>query len=204
MSLPEEFTVYKDRLCKKSTHFVWGRQIPDEICDHLLEFWEHQHFLRVQEGQVYAQGEVATNPELKESMDMLVPHQIAMPHVQDYLGHLQDVLEDYIKEFPFCNTSRFRIVEPLSMQWYPKGGGFKEWHTERLNALPGTAFRHLVFMTYLNDVPDGGTEWYHQDLYVPAKKGYTVIWPAEWTHFHSGRVRHTSEKQSITGWFAYV
>ena len=204
MSLPEEITVYKDKVCKKRTDFIWGRQIPDEVCDHLIEFWDNQRFLRVQPGQVYSQGDVTTDNEIKESMDTLVPHQISMPHVQDYLSELQGVLDDYIQEFPFCNTSRFQIVEPLSMQWYPKGGGFKEWHTERLNALPGTAFRHLVFMTYLNDVPDGGTEWYHQDLYVPAKKGYTVIWPADWTHFHRGRVSHTSEKQIITGWFAYV
>ena len=204
MSLPEEITVYKDKVCKKRTDFIWGRQIPDEVCDHLIEFWDNQRFLRVQPGQVYSQGDVTTDNEIKESMDTLVPHQISMPHVQDYLSELQGVLDDYIQEFPFCNTSRFQIVEPLSMQWYPKGGGFKEWHTERLNALPGTAHRHLVFMTYLNDVPDGGTEWYHQDLYVPAKKGYTVIWPADWTHFHRGRVSHTSEKQIITGWFAYV
>ena len=204
MSLPEEITIYKDRVATKRTDFIWGRQIDDRICDQLIEFWENQHFLRVQEGQVYAQGDVTTNHELKESMDMILPHQIAMPHVQEYMEALQAVLFDYIEQFPFCNTSRFQIVEPLSMQWYPKGGGFKEWHTERLNALPGTAHRHLVFMTYLNDVPDGGTEWYHQDLYVPAKKGYTVIWPSDWTHFHRGRVSHTSEKQIITGWFAYV
>ena len=204
MSLPEEITIYKDKVCRKRTDFIWGRQIPDEVCDHLIEFWDNQRFLRVQPGQVYSQGDVTTDNEIKESMDTLVPHQISMPHVQDYLTELQGVLDDYINEFPFCNTSRFQIVEPLSMQWYPKGGGFKEWHTERLNALPGTAHRHLVFMTYLNDVPDGGTEWYHQDLYVPAKKGYTVIWPADWTHFHRGRVSHTSEKQIITGWFAYV
>ena len=137
-------------------------------------------------------------------MDCLGPHQIALPHIQEYMQALQGVLDDYIQRFPFCNTSRFQIVEPLSMQSYPKGGGFKEWHTERLNSLPGTAFRHLVFMTYLNDVPDGGTEWYHQDKYVDAKKGYTVIWPADWTHFHRGRVSKEHEKKIITGWFAYV
>ncbi len=204
MSLPEEITIYKDQVATKRTDFIWGRHIDDKICDGLIEFWNNQKFLRVQEGQVYAQGDVMVDKDYKESHDMILPHQIAMPHVQEYMEALQHVLFDYIKEFPFCNTSRFQIVEPLSMQWYPKGGGFKEWHTERLNALPGTVYRHLVFMTYLNDVPDGGTEFYHQDLYIPAKKGYTVIWPADWTHFHRGRVSNTSEKKIITGWFAYV
>ena len=204
MSIPEEITVYHDRHCTKSTNFVWGRQIDDNICDGLIEFWENQRFLNVVEGQVYAQGEIGVNKELKDSMDVHIPHQIAMPMIHDYMGALQGVVDDYITQFPFCNTSKFRVVEPLSMQHYDKGGGFKKWHTERINSLPGSVYRHLVFMTYLNDVPDGGTEWFHQDLYVPAKKGYTVIWPADWTHFHRGRVSNTSEKKIITGWFTYV
>ena len=75
MNLPEEITIYKDGVCKKSTDFVWGRQIPDIVCDHLIEFWENQHFLRVQPGQVYSQGDVQTDHEIKESMDCIVPHQ---------------------------------------------------------------------------------------------------------------------------------
>ena len=59
-------------------------------------------------------------------------------------------------------------------------------------------------MTYLNDVPDGGTEWFHQSLYVPAQKGYTVIWPADWTHTHRGRPSPTTEKQILTGWFEFT
>ena len=204
MSIPEEITVYHDRHCTKSTNFVWGRQIDDNICDGLIEFWENQRFLNVQEGQVYAQGEIAVDKDYKESFDCIIPPQIAMPMIQDYMGALQGVVDDYITQFPFCNTSKFRVVEPLSMQHYDKGGGFKKWHTERINSLPGSVYRHLVFMTYLNDVPDGGTEWYHQDLYIPAKKGYTVVWPADWTHFHRGRVSETSEKKIITGWLSYV
>ena len=204
MSIPEEITVYHDRHCTKSTNFVWGRQIDDKICDGLIEFWENQRFLNVVEGQVYAQGEIAVDKDYKDSLDCIIPPQIAMPMIQDYLGALQGVVDDYINAFPFCNTSKFRVVEPLSMQHYPIGGGFKKWHTERINSLPGSVYRHLVFMTYLNDVPDGGTEWYHQDLYIPAKKGYTVVWPADWTHFHRGRVSETSEKKIITGWLSYV
>ena len=204
MSIPEEITVYHDRHCNKSTNFVWGRQIDDNICDGLIEFWENQRFLNVVEGQVYAQGEIAVDKDYKDSLDCIIPPQIAMPMIQDYMGALQGVVDDYITQFPFCNTSKFRVVEPLSMQHYDKGGGFKKWHTERINSLPGSVYRHIVFMTYLNDVPDGGTEWYHQDKYVEANKGYTVIWPADWTHFHRGRVSKDHEKKIITGWFAYV
>ena len=166
-----EIVTYKGQFCTRDTNFIWGEKIDPEVCDGLLEFWDHQHFLPVTPGQVYDQGEIGVNKELKDSMDVHIPHQIAMPMIHDYMGALQVVLNKYVERFPFCQTSRFQIVEPLSLQCYPVGGGFKEWHTERLSPLPGNIYRHLVFMTYLNDVPDGGTEWYHQDLYIPAEKG---------------------------------
>ena len=199
-----EVVAYKGQFCDRSTDFIWGRQIPDEICDGLLDFWVNQKFLPVTPGQVYDQGDIHVNKDLKDSMDVHIPHQIGLPMIQEYREALQGVLNDYCEKFPFCQTSRFQLVEPMSMQCYPVGGGFKEWHTERLSPLPGNVYRHLVWMTYLNDVPDGGTEWYHQDLYIPAKKGYTVIWPADWTHFHKGRTSQTSEKQIFTGWFSFV
>ena len=42
------------------------------------------------------------------------------------------------------------------------------------------------------------------DKYVAAEKGKTVIWPAEWTHTHRGRVDHKLEKTIITGWIDLI
>ena len=62
----------------------------------------------------------------------------------------------------------------------------------------------LVFMTYLNDVLDGGTEFKYQKLITKAKKGLTLIWPSDFTHTHKGQISNTSEKYIITGWFSYI
>ena len=65
--------------------------------------------------------------------------------------------------------------------------------------------RRLVFMTYLNDIEEGGgTEFYYQKIITPAKKGLTLLWPTDWTHTHRGQVSDTEEKYIITGWFNYV
>jgi hypothetical protein len=67
------------------------------------------------------------------------------------------------------------------------------------------AARHLVFMTYLNDVTDaGGTEFLYQGITVQPRKGLTLIWPADWTHHHRGVVSPTQEKYIITGWFSFT
>lgn len=200
----KEITSYKGRIAIPESDFIWGDFINPKVVDDLHEFWHNQDILSRTPGQLLLQGDLHVDTDYKESVDIHVPFQLDIPHIQHYMQELQGVLNKYIERFPFCETSRFSVVEPLSMQWYPVGGGFKIWHTERSNSLPNNTYRHLVFMTYLNDVPDGGTEWFHQDKYVPAQRGYTVIWPADWTYHHRGRVSHTSEKQIITGWFSFT
>jgi hypothetical protein len=94
----------------------------------------------------------------------------------------------------------------MNIQKYPAGGGFKVWHHERDRATIPNCTRHLVFMTYLNDVKEGGgTEFAHQrevrgEKALKAEKGLTVIWPADWTHTHRGIVAPNEEKIIATGW----
>ena len=57
-----------------------------------------------------------------------------------------------------------------------------------------------MFITYLNDVPNGGTEFYYQDYTVRALKGNTVLFPAGLTHKHRGQISDDHEKYIITGW----
>ena len=59
-------------------------------------------------------------------------------------------------------------------------------------------------MTYLTDNPNGGTEFYFQDLYIPAEKGKTIIWPSEWMYTHKSRVDKMQEKMIITGWMEFT
>ena len=80
-------------------------------------------------------------------------------------------------------------------------GGFKKWHYEK-----GDAFnfsRNLVFMTYLNDIENGGTHFKYQNLTSPAKKGLTLIWPPDWTHTHKGQIVD-KEKFIATGWYRLI
>jgi hypothetical protein len=59
-------------------------------------------------------------------------------------------------------------------------------------------------MTYLNDVEDcGTTSFTHYDIEVKPQKGKTLIWPAEWTHAHSGNLVTKGVKYIITGWMHF-
>lgn len=123
-----------------------------------------------------------------------------------YVAQLQQVLESYITEYPYSNKyAAFNIKEHFRIQHYEPNGGFFKWHTERSNNKDPYSSRHLVFMTYLNDVTDGGeTEFYHQGIKIKPEKGLTLIWPADWTFTHRGVASPTQEKYIVTGWYSYT
>ena len=186
-----------------SNNFVWGDYISEEAVDLVVKFYNTQKFLPYYEGEVENFGENKVDKSIKESLDLSVYGNVMEKYMESYVRELQRVLELYLEKFKYACMSEFTIKEALCIQKYPIGGGYKTWHQERGSDKSPMVYRHLVFMTYLNDVPDGGTEWFHQDLYIPAKKGYTIIWPSDWTHLHRGRVSHTKEKMIITGWYSY-
>lgn len=150
--------------------------------------------------------------------------------VRNYLDKgLASVLSKYKEKFPYAfdegnigfvppgcmpdNDTRLKtgygnfpwqVGTTMNIQKYEPGEGFFNWHAERTLPTFETVDRALVFMTYLNDVPNGGTKFFHQNLVTPARKGLTLVWPVDWTHLHTGQISETSEKYIITGWVHYV
>ena len=121
-----------------------------------------------------------------------------------YLRTLRRVAEHYVEQYPWCGKLvPWDVLEPIGIQHYAPGGGYKVWHFERDNSSEQITRRHLAFMTYLNDVTDGGgTEFFHQKLTIRAQRGLTLIWPAEWNFTHRGQVSVTEDKYIVTGWFS--
>jgi hypothetical protein len=184
--------------------FIGAWFIPDlGICDDLIQFFK-DHDDKV-EGQVGDSGKV--DKALKDSVDVIIPPgNFAEPIVARYLANLNLVVDEYVKKFRASSlVDRWGVTENINIQWYRPMGGYKEWHTERYGKSLPSCHRHLVFMTYLNDVFDeGGTEFYHQKVRVSPRKGLSLIWPADWTHLHRGVVSPTEEKYIITGWLSFI
>ena len=118
----------------------------------------------------------------------------------------KEQIQSYINKWPWSSKqqSAWNINTGFNIQRYLPGQGFKIWHCERSGPVDTCVFRHLVFMTYLNDVTDGGeTEWYHQQISIKPQKGLTVIWPVDWTFIHRGVPSSTQTKYIVTGWYSY-
>ena len=170
------------------------------ICDDLIKYFETDAV--VVDGQQGAYGHVDKSAKsCKECFTHYSDPALARYHVS-----LQKICEEYIKKYQFSVIcSPWTIIDCVKIQKYYPGDGFYAWHCERFQKIGCIDTRHLVFMTYLNDVTDEGeTEFYYQNLKVRPQKGLTMIWPAEWTHTHRGIPSMTQTKYVITGWYNLI
>jgi hypothetical protein len=183
------------------TDFIHEEYLDDiTVCDALIEYFHTKPPLR---GEYGLGNETIIDLDVKDSYDVrLEVGTLAL----NYFNNLQMVIDSYIEKYEESQKGpRWGIAESANIQHYLPGGGFKSWHFERSGNNIRELSRHLVFMTYLNDVTDsGGTEFKYQNKIVTPKKGLTLIWPADWTHTHRGIVSPTQDKYIITGWLSYL
>ena len=187
---------------KLNQSFIESWTIPEYICDDILQYYKDNTELHMKGVTLSQTGAESKD---KDSTDVIVNSSNFDKPFYDYRHALQQCLDSYVETFPMLmNVARFNVVEPYNIQHYSVSGGFKSIHCERDGHLGKNIRRCLAFMTYLNDVDDGGTEFIHQNRLVKAIKGKTLIWPSDWTHAHVGQISHTKEKTIVTGWFSHT
>ncbi len=177
------------------------------ICDDLIEYFkDNPDKQRPGEAGDPSSFGPRVMPAIKDSVDIFFNPGENVDVWTRYTIQLEKCIEEYIKMYPKCTeTDKWGFYEATNLQYYPPGGGYKAWHSERVCSPEPYSLRHLVFMTYLNDVTDEGeTEFYHQRMKIKPVKGLTVIWPADWTHFHRGVPSPTQEKYIMTGWLSFL
>jgi len=187
---------------------IGGWYISTRVCDELIDYFNYNKKYAV-EGTVIINNEsnegsyIGVDKNAKDSVDLRIGANNFDNIVGEYREELNKVLDNYLKKFTWANeTNVFNIIENLQIQKYQVDGGFKKWHFEFQG--DRHIMRHLVFMTYLNDVDDGGTEFYYQKIKTKAEKGLTLIWPSGWTHTHKGVVSKFKEKYIVTGWYNFI
>jgi hypothetical protein len=189
----------KEHEVNKLNNFIMGWYIDISVCDKVLGIYNNPNTIK---NVGLSQNPYGPTPEIKDSTDAIIPPNIKV--IQPYLNELKTCLDRYTEKYVHSSgQAGYSLKECMNIQHYPIGGGFKVWHAERCSADEFIRDRHLVFMTYLNDVEDGGTEFFYQGLTIKAEKGLTLVWPADWTFTHKGQISNTTEKTIITGWITY-
>ena len=176
---------------------------PTSLCDDLIDYFEENK--GKQKKGISLSG---LNSKIKDSMDITIkPKEILLPGNEIFKKYFDELFlceRDYVEQWPFINTVSQKFeIGPFNLQRYLPAIHFKNIHTERSGIC--SLHRIFAFMTYLNDVQEGGSTYFtHYDLEIKPRKGLTLLWPAEWTHAHRGNVLKEGSKYIITGWLDFA
>jgi prolyl 4-hydroxylase len=184
-------------------HFIGSWNIRnDNLCKQIINFFEENKILQ-KKGAVGAGVDETT----KKTTDITInPNDLKNDEFKcfnNYIDELYKCFIDYQHQWPFMKSIIKNVdIGSFNIQKYSKGDHFSEVHTERSSLQHSD--RLFAWMTYLNDVDDGGkTNFAHYDIKIKPEIGKTLIWPAEWTHAHSGEILNNGEKYIITGWMNF-
>jgi len=188
----------------RSESFIGLWNIEDnKLCKELINFFEENkdlHIIGTTSGGV--------DYSAKKTIDITInPKSLKEPKYQifnKYFEKLNECFEDYKDQYSFLKVMAKKVhIGHFNIQKYLKGDHFSSIHSERTNL--SSIHRLFAWMTYLNDVEDGGTtDFKYFDLKIKPQQGKTVIWPSEWTHAHRGSVLNSGSKYIITGWMHFT
>jgi len=185
------------------SNFIAGGFIDKSICNNLINYFEDCKY-KVP-GKVGNSNESAMiKDDIKKSTDLNIMTYNQDKQILDYYDELNKITKMYKDKYKYCdiNMERWAITEAWNIQRYKPNEGFFKYHCEVTGK--DLSERHLVFMTYLNDVNDGGeTEWYYQQLKIKPQKGLTILWPPNWSYTHRGISSKTETKYICTGWYSF-
>ena len=183
-------------------NFIGSWIIEDALCEEIID-----HFEKTKQSQRQGTSTSGWNLATKNRQDITIsPNKLNLPENKIYKKYFQSLFEcykDYNLQWPFLSSIVNHLdIGNCNIRKYESGQHFQKIHCERssLNSL----HRLFAFMTYLNDVEDGGSTYFnHYDLEIMPRKGLTLLWPAEWTHSHKVNILNSGVKYIITGWLIF-
>ena len=171
-------------------NFIEEYKINNQLCNRIISHFENSKDIE------HLKNEYVDMFQVFRTLDE--------PLMMEYLYEIQDPIKNYKDKYDLDKiTGYWQLDTNIKIQKYNPGEGYFTLHCERTGLY--NCLRHLVFMTYLNDVTDKGqTERHYQKLKVKPKKGLTIIWGTDWTFMHKGIVSPTQTKYIATGWYNYI
>ena len=136
------------------------------MCSEIIDFFENNQNLQ-KKGVV---SDASNNKKVKSTTDITIrPIDLKDKNFKvfnNYMKELHNCYVDYQKQWPFLKSMLNDIqIPPFNIQKYNPGDHFSTVHSERTSL--NTLHRLFAFMTYLNDVEDGGeTHFTHYKLKI--------------------------------------
>jgi|TARA_B110000037_G_scaffold21833_1_gene24419 hypothetical protein len=188
----------------KSPNFIGCWNIDNEdLCNDIIKFFDENPGMQTK--GITTSG---FDENVKKTTDLTIKplnlNDSKYSIFNDYIESLNKCFINYKDQYPFIKSFLKKShIGPFIIKKYLSGDHYAQIHAERTSIK--SLHRVFAWMTYLNDVNDGGTtDFTHYDIKVNPEVGKTLIWPAEWTHAHRGAVLKDKSKYIITGWIHFA
>tara|TARA_B100000963_G_scaffold10350_1_gene8068 strand:- start:612 stop:1211 length:600 start_codon:yes stop_codon:yes gene_type:complete len=194
----------REKIVSENENFIGCWKIANsKLFDQIINFFEKNPALQ---NKGYVSDRI--DDKIKKTTDITIDPLDLKKKEYDifnyYFKELFECFKDYKKQWPFLDKTIENLDIPsFNVQRYNPGDHFSHVHCERDNAK--NMHRVFAWMTYLNDIKseNGTTNFTHYDIQIQPEQGKTLIWPAEWTHAHSGEILKLETKYIITGWMCF-
>jgi len=178
---------------------VWDKFVPAYLCETLINHYEEV----ITTGSFLVGENQFPERNLGRSDLSILLNQTDNELASSINQYLQACGTHYVDRFSQLKNIKL-FSSDLKLQRTQPEGGYHVWHYE--NSEYSVCTRELVWIIYLNDIPDGEgeTEFLYQRRRIKPTQGTVVIWPAGMTHVHRGLTVYTKDKYILTGWYLKV
>jgi len=154
----------------------------------------------------------------KHTMDLVIPdneewikikraiHKELITNLDCFLDNLNEKFKDSNLNIPsklkykFFKGLRQSSIPTFMIQRYTKNIGKFVYHDDSLIEVENNQTRIITFLWYLNDIDEGGETVFSDKFAVKPTRGKLVLFPANWSYPHCGKVPLSDDKYIITGW----
>lgn len=179
---------------------VFPDMIPRATCDALIEMFNTSG--EAAPNMIVDEQGVDVADALRRSSGVYLSAENSGEHLAIVERAFQIAYGKYVNEYPVLKTQKTILPERFNLIRYAGDEEYYGWHLDGTD--PGTRFRYVSQVAYLNTVPEGGeTEFRDQARLVKPVQGSILMFPSGWTHEHRGRPPVGSSKYIVTSWLRY-
>jgi len=187
-------------------NFIYKKSssLTNKVCENIINFFEA-------EGDNRHEGLISSglSKNIKDTLDFNITNDETSKWHEIYnalTDELNNTLEEYINLFYHKTNNDFFKIDFIKnttflIQRYEKNVGKYKYHNDSVLDLDNKKNREFTFIWYLNDITEGGeTEFFGGEISIKPETGKLIIFPANWTFPHCGKMPISDNKYIITGW----
>lgn len=184
-----------------STAICWyDNAVPNQLCDDIIELFESHKDRQAPGMTMKGVGDVKVSTDMSIFPTDFQSSKGISTELETYVsGFMQDAIYDYVLTFDWLQAARGTTDTGCLIQKYEANRGK---YGEHIDGDPWDEYlntRICGIIVYLNTVQEGGGTYFrYQDTYIDAVQGRIAIFPASWTHPHTGTIPVSNDKYIIS------